>query len=126
MKCAEVNKVNLVEYLFSLGFTPTKITGNNYWRILPLRDEKQASFKIDKSKNVWYDHGAGKGGTVVDFVMQYFNCDILGALQKLSSYQQIPQKRFISTETLGSIILLEVHQQYLFDEKKQYYRRRTK
>ena len=117
MKCEEGNKLDLVEYLFSLGFTPTKISGNNYWYISPLRDEKEASFKIDRNKNVWYDHGAGKGGTVVDFVTSYFNCDVKRALQKLSSYQQVPQKRFISTETPGSIILPEVHQQELFDEK---------
>ena len=76
MKCEEGNKLDLVEYLFSLGFTPTKISGNNYWYISPLRHEKEASFKIDRHKNAWYDHGAGKGGTVVDFVMQYFNCDL--------------------------------------------------
>ncbi len=115
MKCEEGNKLDLVEYLFSLGFTPTKIRGNNYWYVSPSRSEKEASFKIDRNKNVWYDHGAGKGGTVVDFVMQYFNFSVSRALQKLSSYQQKPQKRFISTETPGSIILPEVHQQELFD-----------
>ena len=83
MKCEEGNKLDLVEYLFSLGFTPIKIKGNNYWYISPLRDEKEASFKIDRNKNVWYDHGAGKGGTAVDFVMQYFKCDVARALQKL-------------------------------------------
>jgi hypothetical protein len=115
MKCEEGNKVDLVEYLFSIGFTPTKIRGNNYWYLSPLRNEKEASFKIDRHKNVWYDHGAGKGGTVIDFIIAFFNCDVAGALQKLSSYQQVPQKRFISTETPGSIILPEVHQSELFD-----------
>lgn len=117
MKCEESNKVDLVEYLFSLRFTPTKIRGNNYWYLSPLRAEKEASFKIDRNKNVWYDHGAGKGGTVVDFVMQYFNCDVSRALQKLLSYQQTPQQRFISTEAPTHIILPEVHQQELFIQK---------
>jgi hypothetical protein len=116
MKCEEGNKLDLVEYLFSLGFTPTKIRSDNYWYISPLRDEKEASFKIDRNKNVWYDHGAGKGGTVVDFVTSYFNCDVSKALQKLSSYQQVPQKRFLSTETPDSVILPEVHQQELFNQ----------
>ena len=117
MKCEEGNKLDLVEYLFSLGITPTKIRGNNYWYISPLRNEKKASFKIKRNKNVWYDHSAGKGGTVVDFVMQYFNRDVRRALQKLSSYQQAPHKRFILTETPDAIILPAVHQQGLFDEK---------
>ena len=115
MKCEEGNKLDLVEYLFSLGFTPKKIRGNNHWYISPLRNEKEASFKIDRNKNVWYDHGAGKGGTVIDFVMKYFNCDVARALQKLSSYQQVSHKRFISTATPDSITLPEVHQKEFFD-----------
>ena len=55
--------------------------------------------------------------TVVDFAMQHFSCDVPRALQKLSSYLQKPQKRFISTETPSYIILPEVHQQQLFNEK---------
>ena len=99
MKCEEGNKLDLVEYLFSLGFTPTKIRGNNYWYISPLRDEKEASFKIDRNKNVWYDHGAGKGGTVVDFVTAYFNCDVSRALQKLSSYQSSAEAIYLNRNT---------------------------
>jgi len=117
MKCEEGNKIDLLEYLFSLGFTPIKIRDNKYWCISPLRNEKEASSKIDRNKNVWYDHGSGNGGTIIDFVTQYFNCDVSSALQKLSSYLQTPQKRFISTEMPGSIILPGVHQQELFNEK---------
>ena len=115
MTCAEANKLDLVEYLFSSGFTAIKIRGNDHWYLSPFRDEKEASFKIDKNKNVWYDQGAGKGGTVIDFVMQYFNCDVTKALQKLSSYQQVPQKRFIATESSSFIIVPKVQQQEIFD-----------
>lgn len=108
MKCAEANKVNLVEYLSSLRFTPAKIKGNNYWYLSPLRDEREASFKIDRNKNLWYDQGAGKGGSVVDFVTSYFNSDVSSALLKLSLYLQVSQKTFASTHTAASIILPEV------------------
>ena len=116
MKCDEGNKIDLVEYLFSLGFTPTKIRVNDHWYLSPFRDEKEASFKIDKDKNIWYDHGAGKGGTEVDFVMQYFSCDVAKVLQKLSSYQQVPQKRFVATESSSFVIVPEVQHQEVFDE----------
>ena len=76
MNCAEANKVDLVDYLYSLGFTPTKISGNDYWYLSPLRNERTASFKINRNKNVWYDHGTGNGGTLVDFATQYFTSDI--------------------------------------------------
>ncbi len=115
MKCEEANKLDLVEYLFSLGFTPTKIRGNNYWYISPLRDEKEASFKIDRNKKVWYDHGAGKGGTVVDFVMQYFNCDVSKALQKIADNLSNNQLRFVSTDIPSDIIFPKVSQPKLFD-----------
>jgi len=31
-----------------------------YWYLSPLREEKEASFKVNRKKNVWYDHGIGK------------------------------------------------------------------
>ena len=86
MNCAEANKVDLVDYLYSLGHTTTKVKGNDHWYVSPLRDDRTASFKIDRRKNVWYDHGTGKGRTVIDFAMQYFNCHVQAALQKLEIY----------------------------------------
>lgn len=117
MKCAEGNKLDLVEYLFSLGFRPIKIRGNNYWYISPLRNEKEASFKIDRSKNIWYDHGAGKGGSVIDFVMQYFACDISTTLQKIADTITNNQHRFVSTNIPSNIILPEVTQPNLLIRK---------
>ncbi len=117
MKCEEGNKLDLVEYLLSLGFTPAKIRGNDYWYLSPLRNEKEASFKIDRNKNVWYEHGAGKGGTVIDFVMQYFNCDVSRALQKLSSYQRVPQRQFVSPETRGFVTVPQASQSELFNQE---------
>ncbi len=34
MICAKANKVDLIEYLYSLGFIPMKIRGNDYWYVL--------------------------------------------------------------------------------------------
>ncbi|MEO5783193.1 MAG: toprim domain-containing protein, partial [Ginsengibacter sp.] len=45
-----------------------------------------ASFKVNKTKNVWYDHGLGKGGSLVDFATEYYRCNVNEALQKLSSF----------------------------------------
>jgi len=86
MNCAEANKVDLVDYLYSLGFTPNKISGNDYCYLSLLRDERTASFKINRNKNVWYDHGAGNGGKLIDFATQYFNCDVQSVVLKISAY----------------------------------------
>jgi hypothetical protein len=90
MNCAEANQIDLVDYLYSLGYQPQKIRGNGYWYLSPLREEKEASFKVNRNKNVWYDHGLGKGGNIVEFTVQFFNCNVSEALQKIFSFH--PQK----------------------------------
>jgi len=92
MNCEQANQIDLVDYLNSLGYQPQKIRGSDYWYLSPLRDEKEPSFKINRNKNVWFDHGPGKGGKLVDFVMELFRCDVSDALQKLSSFH--PQNDF--------------------------------
>jgi len=90
MNCEEANQIDLVDYLNAIGYQPQKITGNDYWYRSPFRDEKEPSFKVNRNKNVWYDHGLGKGGKLIDFAMQFYHCNVSDALQKISSFQ--PQK----------------------------------
>ncbi len=66
----------MVTYLASIGYEPAKIIGTNYWYCSPLRNERTPSFKVNRSINRWYDFGIGKGGSLVDFGIQYFNCTI--------------------------------------------------
>lgn len=89
LKCAEAKQIDLVDYLASLGHYPEKVRNQDYWYLSPLRNEKTPSFKIDRQMNVWYDHGVGKGGDLIDFGTLYFNCSISDLLQRLS-LQQLP------------------------------------
>jgi len=93
MNCAEANQIDMVDYLYSIGHQPQKIRNNDYWYLSPLRDEKKASFKVNRNKNAWYDHGLGKGGDVIEFAVQLFNCNISEALEKISSFH--PQKHLL-------------------------------
>lgn len=88
MNCAEANQLDVIEYLHELGYQAEKIGNDDYWYLSPLREEKHASFKVNKKLNVWYDHGLGKGGKLLDFTMQYFHCNVSEALQKISSFHQ--------------------------------------
>jgi len=90
MNCEQANQMDMVDHLNSLGYQPQKIRGNNYWYLSPLRNEKTPSFKVERNKNIWYDHGLGKGGKLVAFVMEFYRCNISEALQKFSSFH--PQK----------------------------------
>lgn len=82
--CAEVNKIDMVEYLSRLGFQPKRISGHHYWYLSPFREERTASFKVNKKLNAWYDFGEGRGGTLVDFGIRYFRCSVSEFIQALS------------------------------------------
>jgi CHC2 zinc finger/Toprim-like len=92
MNCAEANRLDMVDYLNSIGYQSQKTRGNDYWFLSPFRDEKHASFKVERNKNLWYDHGIGKGGSLLDFVIEFHKCDVSEALQKLSSFH--PQNNY--------------------------------
>ena len=85
MNSAQAKKISLVNFLSGLNLEPKNIKNNDYWYLSPLHSEKTPSFKIDIRKNVWYDHGAGMGGNIIDLVINLYNLDFKSALQKLSS-----------------------------------------
>jgi hypothetical protein len=84
LSCAEVNQIDIVDYLSRLGYAPQKISNNDYWYLSPLRDEKTASFKVYRKMNAWYDHATGKGGRLVDFGTLYHNCSVKDFLEKIN------------------------------------------
>lgn len=90
LSCNEAKKMDLVDYLFSLGYQPVKIRGNDYWYRSPLRNEKTASFKVNRKLNVWYDHSLQKGGNLVDFGILFHRCSISELLQKLVQQNIVP------------------------------------
>jgi len=88
MNCAAANQVDMVEWLSGQGYQPQKIRGADHWYLSPFKNENEASFKVNKNKNVWYDHGLGKGGQLVDFVMEMYHCNTSEALQKITPFHQ--------------------------------------
>jgi hypothetical protein len=69
-----VKDLDMVGYLSSLGYEPVKIRRADYWYLSPLRQERTASFKVNRVLNRWYDHGIGKGGNIIDFGILHYNC----------------------------------------------------
>jgi hypothetical protein len=91
LSLAETKEIDLVDYLSSLGYQPSKIRGFNYWYLSPLRTEKTPSFKVNRKLNRWWDFGIGKGGSIVDFGMLFYGCTIPKLLQILSGILSLPQ-----------------------------------
>lgn len=81
MSAKKINLIKIEEILASLGHFPSKISGDDVWFFNPFSEEKNSSFKISRSKNVWYLFSEGTGGGNIDFIMKYFNCTISEAIK---------------------------------------------
>ncbi|MDR1116400.1 MAG: toprim domain-containing protein [Tannerella sp.] len=75
MNIQETKSIVLADYLQSLGVVPCKRQGNNLWYYSPFREEKEPSFKVNLSRNEWYDFALGRGGNILDFVMEQHGTD---------------------------------------------------
>ena len=80
---SEAKRIPIIDYLAILGFEPAKIKGNDYWYRSPFRDERTPSFKVNIKENLWYDHGVGKGGTILDLGVEIHQCTLRGFISKL-------------------------------------------
>ncbi len=72
----KIKDIDLVSYLLELGHSPVRVKNQNYWFLSPLRNENTASFKVDRTLNLWFDYGVGIGGSIIDFGIKYFDCSI--------------------------------------------------
>ena len=69
----------------------------------PFREETSASLHIDRSKNLWYDHGAGMGGTNVQLVMLARKCSMQEAYRFIARLDPtlVPEEE-IKSRTSGT------------------------
>ncbi|GBF21147.1 MULTISPECIES: hypothetical protein [Arenibacter] len=67
-RCETARDFPIERALAKFGHFPTRTSVKEAWFLSPFRSETQASFKVSKELNRWYDHGAGKGGNVIDLV----------------------------------------------------------
>ena len=81
---SDAKEIAITGYLSRLGIEPVKIRGNDHWYYSPFRNEKTPSFKVNVRKNVWFDHGSGEGGTIIDLGTRLHNCSLPEFLNKLS------------------------------------------
>lgn len=70
MTIEQAKNIAIEEYLQGCGITPVKGQGNNLWYLSPLRAENEPSFKVNQSRNEWYDFGAGIGGDIIKLIME--------------------------------------------------------
>jgi hypothetical protein len=80
---SEAKGIAITDYLSRLGFEPARVRGNDYWYRSPFRSERDASFKVNIKLNLWYDHGEGVGGTLLDLGPRLHSCTIREFVSKL-------------------------------------------
>ncbi len=95
MNIQEAKQIKLADYLQSLGYTPIKQQGKSLWYKSPLREEAEASFKVNTELNKWYDFGIGKGGNIIALAQElYFSDHVPYLLRKIA--EQAPHIRPVS------------------------------
>ena len=83
MNIEDVKQISIADYLHSLGYSPVKRQGNGLWYKSPLREEHEASFKVNTDRNLWYDFGAGKGGNIIALAISTYLDKAAGALNSM-------------------------------------------
>ena len=126
---ADIKAMDIVEYLHKVGHQPVRIRNADHWYLSPLRAEKTASFKVNQKLNRWYDHGIGKGGNLVDFAVEFYQCPVRQVIEIFSGdffvhqprAQQVPKihvgadysVQILDVKTITSAALL----QYLLERR---------
>ena len=82
MTIQDVKQIKLADYLQSLGYTPVKQQGRNLWYKSPLREETDASFKVNTELEKWYDFGIGKGGNIIALAAELYRSEDVAYLLK--------------------------------------------
>ncbi|MDR3184232.1 MAG: DNA primase [Prevotellaceae bacterium] len=79
-------------------FVSLKKRGVNYLACCPFHDEKTPSFSVSATKNIYKCFGCGKGGNVVNFVMEHEHLSYVEALKYLGKKYGIEIKERELTE----------------------------
>lgn len=79
----KLNAISIKAYLAQYDIHPVKEKGNIAMYYSPLREDTNASFKVDLEKNLWIDFGTGEGGTMIDLVMKLKKCTLYDAIVEL-------------------------------------------
>lgn len=97
----------------------------------PFTDEKTPSFIVTPSKNLWHCMSSGKGGSVIDFVMQYDGVSFREAVELLKSksptlYKSAAPVKKSTIPKLPPPVAFDADDQTLFSQVLDYYAERLK
>lgn len=86
MTPSEIKQTSIRAYLGQMNIHPVKDYGYYGMYHCPYREDRNASFKVDYSRNIWYDFGTNEGGSIIDLVIRLGNCSFSDAVSRLVGY----------------------------------------
>lgn len=85
MTCEQAKQISIINLLEHCHIRPQYVRGQDHWYLSPFRVEKTPSFKVNARLNLYYDHGSGQGGDIIDLGRALFRCDTKALLEKLDT-----------------------------------------
>jgi len=85
MALENIKRIGIREYLGARGIKPQRERADRAMYLSPFRKETTASFSVNFDENVWYDHGIGEGGSIIDLVARMENCSVGEAIRRLEN-----------------------------------------
>lgn len=84
-------RLNIIDII---GAKITLKKAGRHWKALcPFHNEKTPSFIVSPERQMWKCFGCGKGGSVIDFVMEYEHLDFIEALEELAEKAGVKLER---------------------------------
>ncbi len=84
-------RTNIIDIISSR--VTLKKAGRHWKALCPFHSEKTPSFIVSPERQSWKCFGCGKGGSVIDFVMEYEHVDFVEALQTLAEKAGVKLER---------------------------------
>ncbi len=89
-----LNSIPIADYLSQIGHKPIKEYGNSKFYRSPYREDNDPSFHVDSLKNRWFDFGTGKGGYLIQLVIEINGCTFKQACNILEGNPISPSAQY--------------------------------
>ncbi|MDD2237382.1 MAG: DNA primase, partial [Kiritimatiellae bacterium] len=81
-------RTDIVELIGS--YLPLKRAGSAFKACCPFHKEKTPSFQVNPQRQIYHCFGCGKGGGVIQFLMDYEGLDFVSAVKQLAERVNVP------------------------------------
>ncbi len=95
------SRLNIVDIIGSR--VSLKKAGRHFKALCPFHNEKTPSFIVSPERQMWKCFGCGRGGSVIDFVMEYEHVDFVEALTDLAEKAGVKLTRRVPESPEGAL-----------------------